>query len=262
MSSSRGPSTATGPTPVRDALSPVHRRPLYEQLVERLRAHVDQAGLCPGDRLPSERAMAEQLGVSRASVRQATIVLEVQGLVEVRHGGGTFLRTELTLEPLSAVIDRQRRLPDILDAREALETKIAALAAERRTESDLVMIEDALELMASQVAAGELAEDGDRAFHAALTAAAHSSVLAQMMSDIGDDVHVSRRESLLQPNRPPQSLAQHRDIAASVDRRDIEGARLAMTTHLRSVRDVKLLKWRPPTDLAIQEGVAEQSIKA
>ncbi|HEY4993505.1 MAG TPA: GntR family transcriptional regulator, partial [Nakamurella sp.] len=74
------------------ALSPVPRTPLYERLVERLRTHVLQADLRAGDRLPPERELAARLGVSRSSVRQAIVALQVRGLVEVRHGGGTFLR--------------------------------------------------------------------------------------------------------------------------------------------------------------------------
>jgi len=100
------------------ALSPVPRTPLYERLVERLRTHVLQADA--GDRLQPERELAARLGVSRSSVRQAIVALQVRGLVEVRHGGGTFLRgDDLDPAPSARILDLQRRLPDILDAREA-----------------------------------------------------------------------------------------------------------------------------------------------
>lgn len=231
------------------ALSPVARTPLYERLVERLREHVLEAGLRAGDRLPPERQLAQQLSVSRASLKQAIVALEVQGLVEVRHGGGTFLRADdLELTPLADVLDRRRRLPDILDAREALEVKLAELAAERRTDDDVTRIDSALELMAAELARGLLGEAGDAAFHEALTDAAHSGLLARMMRDLRDDIRETRQESLSQPDRPRRSLAQHRDIADAIRNLNASGARAAMRRHLRSVRDVKLLTWRPPDD--------------
>lgn len=231
------------------ALSPVTRTPLYERLAERLRAHVREADLKVGDRLPPERQLAAQLGVSRGSLRQAIVALEVQGLVEVRHGGGTFLRADdLQPAPLAEVLDRQRRLPDILDAREALEVKLAELAAERRTDDDVIAIATALDMMDSEVAAGMPGIRGDAAFHGALTTAAHSSLLARIMEQLAVDITETRNESLHQAGRPARSLAQHREIAHAVRDMDGVGAGAAMRRHLRSVRDVKLHTWRPPDD--------------
>lgn len=231
------------------ALSPLDRTPLYERLVARLRDHVVEAGLKAGDRLPPERRLAEELGVSRASVRQAIVALEVQGLIEVRHGGGSFLRRDdLNPVPFAQVVDRKRRLPDILDAREALEVKLAELAAERRTARDIDAIENALALMADAVDRGESGAEGDAAFHAALTEAAHSPLLAQMMEQLADDISVSRDESLAQLGRPPVSLNQHHLIAGAIIEGDGRKARKAMRHHLRNVGDVKLLLWTPPSD--------------
>ena len=176
------------------ALSPVPRTPLYERLVERLRTHVLQADA--GDRLQPERELAARLGVSRSSVRQAIVALQVRGLVEVRHGGGTFLRgDDLDPAPSARILDLQRRLPDILDAREALAVKLAELAAERRTDADLQAIHAALAVMADQVEQSTPGEAGDEAFQHCITAAAHSSVLAQMSADLAQDIGASRHES-------------------------------------------------------------------
>lgn len=231
-------------------LAPIPRTPLYERLVERLRDHIRDAGLQPGDRLPAERQLAAQLGVSRVTVKQAIVALEVQGLVEVRHGGGTFLRsTDLRPAPLAAMLDRRRRLPDILDAREALEVKLAELAAERRTDDDVQALDDALALMQRDIAAGGQGLDGDAAFHGAVTRAARSSLLQRMMADLAEDIGETRQESLSQSGRPDRSLQQHRDIAEAVRDMDVRGAGTAMRRHLRSVRDVKLLRWSPEPDL-------------
>ncbi|PKV99499.1 GntR family transcriptional regulator [Amycolatopsis echigonensis] len=229
-----------------DSLRPVTRPRLYEQVMAQLREHVAGAGLKAGDRLPSERDLAERLQVSRASIKQAIVVLEVQGLVESRHGGGVYLRTDtLDPEPVATLVDRRRRLPDVLDAREAIETKLAELAALRRTDEDLAEIDAALDAMRAEIEAGELGEDGDRRFHAAITAAAHSALLAEFMKEIRAGVAESRHESLQQPDRPPRSLTQHRAIAEAVRAQDAATAAAAMKKHLETVSRVRLLSWNP-----------------
>ncbi|GAA2287637.1 GntR family transcriptional regulator [Streptomyces ruber] len=229
-----------------DALRPMAKQRLYEQVLDRLRQYVTECGLRAGDRLPPERDLARRLGVSRASVKQAIVVLEVQGLVEARHGGGTYLvRDSLDVEPVEALVERRRRLPDVLEAREALETKLAELAAERRTEEDLEAIRSALAHMEREIEEGAYGVEGDRLFHAAVTAAAHSSLLAEFMRSIADQIAESRTESLRQPGRPHRSLAQHRAIADAVADGRPRQAAAAMRRHVRTVAKVRLLDWEP-----------------
>ncbi|MFE6488584.1 FadR/GntR family transcriptional regulator, partial [Streptomyces sp. NPDC057757] len=203
-------------------------------------------GLGAGDRLPPERDLAARLGVSRASVKQAIVVLEVQGLVEVRHGGGTYLvRDTLDAEPVEQLVDRRRRLPDVLDAREALETKLAALAAERRTDEDVAAIDSALAHMRAEITAGGHGVEGDRLFHAAVTAAGHSGILAEFMRSIAEQIAESRHESLRQPGRPARSLTQHRAIFDAIVAQQPGRAAAAMRRHVRTVARVRLLDWDP-----------------
>ncbi|MFH8729969.1 MULTISPECIES: FadR/GntR family transcriptional regulator [unclassified Streptomyces] len=230
-----------------DALRPMTARPrLYEQVLDRLRAYVAEGGLRAGDRLPPERDLAARLGVSRASVKQAITVLEVQGLVEARHGGGTYLmRDSLDAEPVERMVERRRRLPDVLEAREALETKLAELAAERRTDEDLAALHAALDRMVADIEEGGHGVEGDRLFHAAVTAAAHSALLAEFMRSIADQVTESRTESLRQPRRPARSLAQHRAILDAIETGRPAQAAAAMRRHVRTVAKVRLLDWDP-----------------
>jgi GntR family transcriptional repressor for pyruvate dehydrogenase complex len=231
------------PTSPVSSLRPMPRSRLYEQLVERLLAIIHEMGLGPGDRLPPERELAAGLGVSRASVRQALVVLEVQGLVEVRHGEGAILldnRSDAAV--LSAVAAHTRRLTEVIEAREALEVKLAGLAAERRTDEDMSRIDEALALMEQEVAAGERGLGGDEKFHAAVTAAARSRLLADLMQEIAAAIRESRIESLSQPDRPQQSLASHREIAAAIRAGEEAAATEAMRRHIRLVSDVALLR--------------------
>lgn len=225
------------------ALRPVQRSRLYEQLVERLLALIHELDLGPGDRLPPERELAGSLGVSRASVRQALVVLEVQGLVEVRHGeGAVLLERRSDAAVISAARAHTRRLPEVIEAREALEVKLAALAAQRRTDEDLRRIDAALERMEQDIDAGERGLEGDELFHGAVTVAARSSLLADLMAEISAAIRESRIESLSQPSRPHESLASHRKIAEAIRAGDAEGAADSMAEHIRLVSDVELLR--------------------
>jgi GntR family transcriptional repressor for pyruvate dehydrogenase complex len=231
---------------VSESLRPLARPRLYEQVATRLREHVTAQGLRAGDRLPPERELADRLQVSRTSVRQAIVALEVQGLIEVRHGGGNYLlHDRLEPEPLEHLLARRRRLPEILEARDAAETKLAALAAQRRTEDDIAAIDAALSAMRSAIGRGELGVDEDESFHGAIIAAARSPLLADFMVHLTREVAESRRESLRQPGRPSASLRQHEKVADAIRAGDSARAAEAMHEHVQSVGDVKLLAWSP-----------------
>ena len=229
-----------------DELRPVARERLYEQVVGRLRAHVMADGLKKGSRLPGERELAKRLGVSRASVAQAIVALEVQGLVETRHGGGIYLlRDTLEAEPAADLVARKHLLPDVLDARDALETKLAQLAADRRTADDLAQIDAALAFMQTQIDDDQTPTEGDRRFHAAVVRAAHSQLLAAFYEEISGQIALSRSESLRQPGRPRQSLADHQRIADTIRAGDPQSAADAMHEHVDHVSKVRLLSWEP-----------------
>ncbi|HVM26166.1 MAG TPA: FadR/GntR family transcriptional regulator [Mycobacteriales bacterium] len=221
-----------------DGLSPVPRTRLYELLAERLAAHVQQAGLQPGDRFPAERDLARMFGVSRSSLRQALVSLEVQGVVTIRHGGGVFLAAPAEHDPLHGLWDRRQRLSDIYDVREALEVKIAQLAAVHRSDHDLRRIEEALAEMTADLAAGGIGAHADASFHAAVTSAAHNPVMVDLMAYVSAQIWESRIESLSQPGRPPRSLAGHQEIATAIVDRDPDGAADAMRAHIALVATV------------------------
>ncbi|TCC57433.1 FadR family transcriptional regulator [Kribbella pittospori] len=231
------------PTPHRPPPRPVLRSRLYEQVADQISIWITENGLRPGDRLPPERELAQRLGVSRATLSQALVALEVIGAVVVRHGDGTVLteraRTGPVIEAIRAHADR---LPEIIEARDALESKLAALAASRRTETDLEAIRAALVEMERDIEAGGRGVDADEQFHGAVTVAARSELLAQMMAAIHDLVRETRLESLSQPGRPRESLAGHRRVADAIEAGDSDAAARAMHEHVMRVSDVALLR--------------------
>ncbi len=224
------------------------RTRLYEQVAEQITGWIADNGLQVGDRLPPERELATRLGVSRATLSQALVALEVIGVVVVRHGDGTVLTQSSRGQKriVEAIRAHADRLPEIIETRDALETKIAALAAERRTDDDLARIDGALEFMATDIEAGGRGVEGDERFHGAVTTAAHSLLLARLMDEIGDLIRESRIESLGQPGRPKDSLAGHTAIADAIRAGDPAAAAQAMHAHVVMVSDVAVL--RGPSD--------------
>jgi GntR family transcriptional repressor for pyruvate dehydrogenase complex len=223
------------------------RTRLYEQVAEQITAWIADNGLAAGDRLPPERELASRLGVSRATLSQALVALEVIGVVAVRHGDGTVLiGSPAQTRIVDAIRAHADRLPEVIETRDALETKIAALAAARRTDDDLARIDDALAAMEADVEAGGRGVEGDERFHGAVTAAAHSLLLARLMDEIGDLIRETRIESLSQPDRPKNSLAGHREIADAIRAGDAAAASAAMHAHVEMVSDVALLRGEQP----------------
>src|ERR1700694_3815911 len=162
--------------PCTTALRPLERsRRLYEDVGERLGLLVRESSMAPGDQFPSERDLAQKLQVSRTSVRQSFVVLQALGFVDVRHG-----------ESFAKLIERRRRLPDVLEAREALEVKLAELAATHRGDADLAAMRAALAMMESEIDAGGLGIEGDSAFHHAIALAARNQVLLHLIDAMAE----------------------------------------------------------------------------
>ncbi|HJX80192.1 FadR/GntR family transcriptional regulator [Glutamicibacter sp.] len=221
----------------------VQRPRLYEQLMTQILAFVEEEKLGPGDHLPAERELAEQLGVSRATLAQALVALEVLGVIDVQHGTGAVLRYRPSVATvLRELREHESRLPEIVEARSTLEVKLAGLAAERRTDEDLKKIDHALLVMAGEIQDGGRGAHGDELFHEAVTAAAKSAVLQKLMTFIAEMVLETRIESLGQPGRPERSLESHKKIADAIRRGDSAAAALAMGEHIELVSDVALLK--------------------
>jgi GntR family transcriptional repressor for pyruvate dehydrogenase complex len=217
----------------------IERRRIHQDIAGQIRELIRDGVLKSGDRLPSERELADRLQVSRSSLREAMRALELQGLVVSRPGAGTFVSTE-NLDNLISIIastfnQTQEGLPDIFEVRQLLEPQIASLAAERATSEDTQRMENSLEKQRQQIAGGETGVEGDTAFHFALAQATQNSALVKVISTIADILRESRDLTLQSPGRPLRSLASHVQILEMVRSRDVEGARAAMQHHIFEV---------------------------
>ena len=193
----------------------------------------------PGERLPSERLLAEQLKVGRSSIREAIRSLELRGLVVSKRGSGTFIAADdlgSMVSLIASTLDGgSESLKDIFEMRHLLEPQIAAVAAQRATETE---IEDLSEILADQerqINDGGSGVDADTAFHFALASATHNSALVKVVSAVEDILRQSRDQSMQAPGRASRSLASHRRILQMVRAGDGDGARRAMEHHLTAV---------------------------
>jgi GntR family transcriptional regulator, transcriptional repressor for pyruvate dehydrogenase complex len=162
--------------------------------------------------------------------------LRAMGLVDIRHGEGTFLirSPEEVVASLSVeVLHSEADHPMVWEAREALEVHAARLAASRATLVDLGAMHDALSEMEAALARGEDGNDGDGQLHRAIVAAAHNPLLSQLYQSISEIVDRTSAASLSIPGRPPESLRAHRAIVEAIGDRDAERAASEMTSHLR-----------------------------
>jgi GntR family transcriptional regulator, transcriptional repressor for pyruvate dehydrogenase complex len=224
-------------------LEPIHRSAVYEQVVERLRDFIDARQLKPGDRLMSERDLAEQLGVSRTSVRQAITALKVLGLVESRHGDGVYLlRPSGAVIPTlaSEIVDSEADHPLIWEVREGIEVQAARLAARRRTDKDLRAMRGALRDMASSIAGGGDGIEGDRGFHRAIAQAAHNPFLAQLTDQLAAMIDRTSAASLTTAGRPEISLQAHAAILSAIEDGDEAGASELMRQHIEKSAETVL----------------------
>ena len=220
-------------------MQPGPSRRVHDLLVERFRSIIRDGALKPGERLPSERALAEQLQVSRSSVREAIRSLELQGLVVSKRGSGTFIETD-NLESMVSLIASTlsggaETLKDIFEMRHLLEPQIAAVAAQRASAGEVGELEAILADQEREIAEGGSGVDADTAFHFALAAATHNSALVKVVSAVEDILRQSRDQSMQAPGRAARSLESHRRILQMVQAGDGDGARRAMEHHLTVV---------------------------
>ncbi len=166
------------------------RRPrsLALELVDAFGARIREQRYADGERLPTEAAIMEEFGVSRTVVREALSKLQAAGLVETRHGVGTFVVGSGQAAPFRVAPEQLATLQDViavLELRIAVETEAAALAAQRRTEADLAVLREALAAFAQAVEAGRDAVAPDFAFHAGIARATQNTRFADLIGALG-----------------------------------------------------------------------------
>ena len=227
---------------------PVQTSSSSAQVVEQIRRLIEKGELAPGARLPSERDLALRFGVSRPTIREALRGLVTLRLLEARQGSGTFVSAHVTTDDdpahwLPWLTAHHEDVLALLEVREALETKSAALAAvalaarNPGTQKTLKALTTNVEAMAAAAEQHDLAglERRDLEFHSLLAELTHNRYLLNLSRSI-NHVFADRRAVMAIPGWAQHSVEQHRIILAAVRAGDTAGATAAMAIHMESTK--------------------------
>ena len=221
---------------------------LYRQIADQLRQLISKGEYAVGARLPAERELAAQLGVSRPSVREALIALEVEGWVEVRTGSGVYVQERSSHGRNDSVAPTEWGPLELIRARRVVEGEIAALAATQAKRKDITAMAQAIAAMKKDAQKGILPLDGDRDFHTAVVQACGNVVLLETVQIFWD----SRRGPLFTRlggyfetlDSWLAAIQEHETILAAIRARDGPAARLAMQAHMDNSHARFSVSWR------------------
>lgn len=227
-------------------LQAVSNRKLYIQIADQIRDQIESGSVRPGQQLPSERDLAISLGVSRPTVREALIALEVAGLVEVKVGVGAFVKIK---DNGASHLPEPSHSPfEIMQARKLIEPEIAALSASAIGAEGKARLKSVLEIMKAEAAANTWSSESDRALHMTIAETCDNSVLR----DILDELWSSRNEQLDAAFHKHLAsidsvrahiLSDHQRIAEAIVAGNADAARMAMSEHIAFVESAMNNAW-------------------
>jgi len=229
---------------------PIRLERVSQKIANQLKKAISGGLFRVGDRLPSERELSEQMGVSRPSVREALQQLELQGIVEIAHGGGSVVKnlTEVEIrKPMEVFLgDDKQRVLELTEIRAYMEALAARQAATNRTEEELERIGGYLAAMESDFEKGQINYEVDFKFHTELAAASHNVIFLHLMSSIYDlinrSIKIHREEMFVSREAQELILEHHRRIFQAIKNQDPEKAEAVMKDHLLFVVE-EFKKW-------------------
>ncbi|HEY9105749.1 MAG TPA: FadR/GntR family transcriptional regulator [Roseateles sp.] len=209
----------------------------YQLVADRIGSLIEQEGIGAGSRLPAERELALQLGVSRPSLREALIALEIEGRVEIRGGSGVYVCARETGEEGAATSWLGDSPAELMQARVALEGAVIMLAAARVTKAGLQRVEEAMLAMRQDHVDGQGAPvDADRRFHLSIAEMAGNAVLTELVGKLFDGRHgpiAARMSGRAETSHSWQAaVGEHEAIYRALEARNPQAAAAAMCSHL------------------------------
>jgi GntR family transcriptional repressor for pyruvate dehydrogenase complex len=212
---------------------------VYEDVIEQIEKLILEGNLAPGDVLPTERELAQAFGISRGTLREAFRILEREGLIETRPGGGRFLNKNLSkAEDKTRILDNIERatIIELLEAREIFETGIVELATLRASEQDILDIESALEKWGTIDSESDDPVSPDQAFHLSIAKATHNVVLVNLIDLNMDLLKRTATKTAEIPGRRSEVYKEHYNIFQAIKERDPLKAKETLLYHLKQVK--------------------------
>jgi len=229
----------------------IEPRRLYRQIADQLRALIKNGEFPVGSTLPAERDLAAQFGVSRPSVREALIALEVEGLVEVRVGSGIYVLAR-EAAPTARSVDNAFGPFEIIRARQIIECELASNAARVMNAAQVDGLRESIAVMEQDIVRGEMPIRGDRLFHLRIAEAADNAPLLKVVSDLFDERNNPLFEQLGShfENEPSwrAAVTEHKAVIAAIAAHDPVRARAAMHQHLQRSHDRFAAAWSLPAE--------------
>ncbi|AGA70643.1 transcriptional regulator [Desulfitobacterium dichloroeliminans LMG P-21439] len=225
-------------------IRPIKSKRTTEIILEQIKGLIVKGELCAGDRLLTENELAERFEVSRTSVREALAALSLTGILEIRQGGGIFVKANASnaiIEPLTFILLLEKdKLQNILEVRKALEVEAAGLAAQRRKEEDLAILKELIEQMEADLPEAKNSEALDLKFHLTLAKATDNPLLDRMMNTVqeimGQTLQVTRALWMsATAGTTARLLEDHRSIYETIRDQNADLARRLTYEHLRKV---------------------------
>jgi GntR family transcriptional repressor for pyruvate dehydrogenase complex len=227
-----------------EAMKPVVRTSLSDEIVQQIIDLISREVLRPGDRLPSERELCKRFGVGRTSLREALRSLAVMGILDGRVGEGTFVspsNSKYLAKGLQwGLLLDHKKVQDLIETRLMLESQTSYLAAQRASKASLQEIEQAIQQMAKHLDQPEKYLEADLQFHLAIARATENSILFNLLSMTRGYLQEWIKESLAESRisrrelRAKLSVREHKRILEALRKGHAEGARQAMTDHILS----------------------------
>lgn len=224
--------------------TPIQSLKVFEQVAVQIEQRILDGELHSGDRLPTERELAEQFQVSRTAVREALKILSQKGLVDMRPGRGTIVidgAPQAFEHSLGLVMRLQLGevggSNSLVEVREILEVAIAGLAAARATEQEIAAMRRAVQTMDESLHDADAFIAADNRFHEALAQATQNTLILTLINSIVSLLSEQRKQIFMTGGGPQRGQVHHKSILASVMKHDSEAARAAMRAHLQQVRE-------------------------
>ena len=235
-----------GPPDALELFTPVAQGRISEMIADQIRTLVRSGRLGPGDRLPSERDLCQQFGVSRVTVRDALRLLEGAGLIDTRVGarGGAFVRVPTGSQIGEGIADMvvmaALHADEVTEARQVVELGIVGLVCDRATEEDLAELREICDRSAAAVAENRYDVSYSAEFHTRFARAAHNRALDLLVASFQVPLLHSLEEAKAQdPKMGKRGVVEHYALVAAVSQQDVEKARTVMARHLgRTARRV------------------------
>jgi DNA-binding FadR family transcriptional regulator len=220
-------------------LQPIETRRLYRHIADQVAGLIARGEFPPGSRLPTERELALLLGVSRPSVREGLIALEVEGLVDVRVGSGIYVRRARGGGASPDMLGDSPGPFELIRARRLIEGEVAELAARTARADDVAGIGEAVRMMKTDIHGGDVYETNDRLFHVRIAEATRNSVLTSVVNMLWDlresPVYTRLLRHTVTDGVRARSIADHERILKALAARDPLAARAAMQKHIGRV---------------------------